>query len=181
MKTIYVTLFLTFAFRICGASAGSLHGTVLDTTGNPVIAATVEIVSADDTSTSGVPYVLTDKNGTFEVHDLRFGEYRVFAFKESDDFPNTYFSFYSNNRFVRVVITQEKPITSLTVQIAKGARIVGTVVDKSNGKPVSATFQLSRLDKRTLSVSTRLRPSFSFLLPTDTAVSLKVTAGGFEP
>src|SRR5947209_6725587 len=69
---------------------GIVQGTVVDETGRPVANAIVYIYR-----TGRSPSTTTDKDGKFLLALEDAGIQRVFAYKESDGFPNPIWSFYS--------------------------------------------------------------------------------------
>lgn len=99
--------------------------------------------------------------------------------KEGAGFPNTYFSFYSNDLFSKATVSPAVSIVNLRLHLKKAAILQGTVQNAVTGESITATFELSRKTNPTFSITTAYSGSFSVLVPSDTDVVFRVRADGF--
>src|SRR5258708_6558491 len=68
---------------------GTIEGTVTDFVGVPISNATVYVLQ-DGRAPTGI----TDAKGNFVLTNVEVGQHRIFAYKESDGYPNPVWSFY---------------------------------------------------------------------------------------
>jgi len=161
----------------------SFQGTVLDDKQYPVQDAKVRAEPADTKAKARhVRYVKTDKKGHFLIERLPWGEYHVFAMKEEEGYPNTYFSFYSKDVFARVTLTAQAPAAVLSLTLGpKAGVITGSISDVITKKPVgTARFDLTRDGNSQYWISTSVSATYRILLPADANVAIQVTAPGYE-
>lgn len=163
---------------------GTVRGIVLDATDQPVEDARVRA-----TFTGGfdgiVPSARTDKSGHFVI-GLPWGGWYLTASKQEDGYADESNAFYGgfSPTAVTVELSAEMPEQTVTVLLGrKAGRIVGTIVDAENGKPVEPCARLQR--KTVPSISWQgyglLKSKFSLLIPADTDVTLMIWAWGYEP
>jgi hypothetical protein len=162
--------------------AGSVHGTVVDENGIPVVAARVSVDPLNGVPRSDlVRESETDKNGRFSIGNLELGTYGVFAMKESSGYPDNSSSFYSNNAFPTATLTAGAPMVDLILKIGPPAAVIkGLVTDGTTNKPVDAGFLLRRTTATDNWISLSQRAKFRVLVPTSTDVSFEVSAPGYK-
>jgi hypothetical protein len=152
----------------------------LDERGRPVVHARVILVSSEFKIQRGpLLNAETGEHGKFECKNLSWGEYRVFAMKESAGFPNTYFAFYSNDLFSKATVTPAVKVANVVLRVKKAATLQGDIKDSSTGKTLTAVFEFSRKDSPSFSITTSFSSKFKVLIPANTDVVAKVTATGF--
>lgn len=91
---LWVVWFLVLAWSVDGSTltrvgmlyyAGSIEGTVTDAAGSPISDATVYVLQNGCS-----PATTTDANGNFLLSNVEAGPHRVFAYKESDNYPKSH-------------------------------------------------------------------------------------------
>jgi hypothetical protein len=164
---------------------GIIRGIVLDATGQPVEDARVRA-----NFTGGfdgiVPSAQTDRSGHFVIEHLWWGGWYVTASKEQDGYADESNAFYGgfSPTAVTVDLNAEMPKQTVTVLLGrKAGRIIGTIADAENGKPIEPC---ARLQWKTVpSISWRgyglLKSKFNLLIPADKDVTLMIWAWGYEP
>ena len=132
----YVSVVLLFAVvgycQSTATSNGRVEGTVVNEEGQVVQHATVCTSLTRGSSTTIKCQAASDKDGRFQIGDLEFGTYRMFAIKEDEGYSIT-----DQAPGQQFQITEESPVSSLAIRMRpKGAILVGSVQDKSTGQPV---------------------------------------------
>jgi carboxypeptidase family protein len=119
---------------------GAVEGVVRDLNGKTIEKSIV--YAYDDKSGRIASEGLTDSGGNYVLKGLRPGSYQVYAYKEEDGYPNTFFAFWvvqPNWKIVQIAAGQttknvafelgpKSPILKLFVQDEKGEPTVATVV-----------------------------------------------------
>ncbi|SRR5579884_243323 len=163
-----------------GSSApGAISGIVLNEKGQPVPVALVN-VDAGEPTISAIRYYLTDKKGHFAIEHLPLGNYKVFAQKESDGYPDLSWAFYSNNVFPVVSLTKSSPKVVVTVQIGPPCGVLHySATDASTGRAIDAAITLRRASNPKLFIGGS-NISNQILVPSLTDVLLQITAKGYK-
>lgn len=129
---------------------GAVEGRVVDLGGKPVAGASVYLLPTDRPVSGRLDKILSDEYGFFRIENVPPGSYTAHAYKLSDSYPDTLFTFYAGNPHQIAPVTVAKGKVAggvLLVLGPKAARLSGTVVDTSTGLPVTdAQFVLSRAD-----------------------------------
>jgi hypothetical protein len=161
---------------------GTIKGFVVDQKGLPVPSAKVNADQLDGRPRGSViRYVETDSEGHFVIDRLGWGKYKVFARKEDAGYPDTQWSFYSNDTFPIAEISPKTPIAELRIQLGpRAAALTGSVANAETGAPLAAEFRLTRSTHPEDWLSTSISPSYKVLLPPSTDILLEVSAPGFE-
>jgi hypothetical protein len=186
MRTTKFPEFLLIMAIACASLAaqniGVVRGRVVDETGRTVEGVSVECDPIDSRpSGSAVRTVQTDKAGNFLVDRLSFGSYKLFAMKESAEYPNMAFAFYSNNVFPTVTLTAAIPAAEIILKVGPQAGAVeGTVRDGFSGNRVNATFLLSRALNPDSWISMSQPSDFKILVPPGADVLIEVSAQGYK-
>jgi hypothetical protein len=162
--------------------SGRITGTVINEKSEPIAHAKVTADPVDGRPrASAVRYVETDDNGRFLFEPMPWGTYRIFAKKEDEGFPDTAFSFYSNDVFTVAEITPSASVAEVRIRLGPRAGIVeGSVTNAASGVPVSAGLKLIRAASSDKWFSTSVPPSYRVLVPSSTDVLLEVSAPGFN-
>jgi hypothetical protein len=160
--------------------SGVIEGTVLNEKGKPVVDALVNVDNGMPTI-GAIRYFTTDKKGHFVIDHLAWGNYKVIAQKESEDYPDMYWAFYSNNVFQSASISQTSPKAVVTIRIGPPCGVLHySAVDASNGRTLDAGVTLRRASNPGLflSGSNIYRQVF---VPSLTDVLVEISAKGYEP
>lgn len=122
---------------------GEITGSETDANGNLVPGATVYAVPQEISFENLAPRSIT-ANGAGEF-DFRggfaFGTYKLYAKKESDDYPDPSDNFYANPKREppTVELTKDHPASTITVALVdRAAVLTGRVVDANSGAPLKA-------------------------------------------
>jgi hypothetical protein len=188
MRNSYTTLLISsltvllFSPGTPAQSRGSISGTVQDETGKPVSEAKVRADPMDRQPVgSAVRYVQTDAEGHFRIDHLDWGKYKVFAEKEEAGYPDTYWSFYSDDAFLVATLTPLAPVADIRISLGPKAGVIkGVVRDSITGAPLNAGFKLTRATDPKKWISTSVSSDYRVLLPPSTDVLLEVSAPGFK-
>jgi hypothetical protein len=160
---------------------GSINGRTLTESGQPEPGVQVTVDRADGAvHAKAIRYVETDANGIFVIDKLQWGTYRVETWKESAGYPNTAFSFYSNDINPIVSIDSDRPAAELVINLGPKAGVIGgTVVDATTGQPVNAGAHLWRASNNHWIDQSVNGSHLRLLVPADVAVGLKFQANGY--
>jgi hypothetical protein len=174
---------MLLSFSLCAAGRpGMVRGTVVDESGTPVVAAQVSVDEMNGLP-KAAPVLMseTDKNGHFSIGNLEFGNYKVFAMKESAGYPNTGFAFYSDNVFPTVELTTAVPTADITLKVGPPAGVMlGSVTNAVTGTPVLASFLLRRVPEPDNWISMSQKADYRVLVPPSVEVSIEVSAPGYK-
>lgn len=184
MKRSVLTLvsLLLLVQALFATETGSITGIVLDERSSPVAGAKVYVVDAHKPFIGPIRYFGTDDEGSFRIPGLPFGEYRVFAKKEEDGYPDTGSAFYSNNLFPTAVLSEGNPTTHVIVQLPpKAAVLKCSVTDAVTGKPVNASVLFRRVADPKNFLSAGANSTIRILVPSDAPVTLEIRAPGYLP
>ena len=164
--------------------SGTIEGIVTDSAGSPVPNATVYVLQNGRT-----PATVTDAQGNFVLKNVAIGKQRIFAYKESDNYPNPVWSFYgdahSQEGFPLVTVPENGPLRNVIVRLGpKSARLLLTVSDAITKQPISgaAVFLNHEGKPKTLFNPGAAGRSgeLAVLIPVGVAIKLKVTAEGYQ-
>jgi hypothetical protein len=181
MKPLKITIALLFLIEaLYASSTGSISGTVLDENGNTVSGAKVEAVNARNGFQGAVRYFRTNDDGRFQIEGLPLGDYRVFAKKEEDGYPDMSSAFYSDNVFPTAVLTETNPAAEMLVRLLPKAGILtGSVVDAVTRKPLNPALHFRRAQNLKLFLTAGTEPAFRVLVPSDVPVTLEISVPGY--
>jgi hypothetical protein len=186
MKELLINLLLLIAV-VSSTQAqqrlGSVEGFVRDLNGKPITNATVYGYQLDNvhnriTTTS-------DRTGKFIFKGVQPGAYNIHAYKESDGYADTMFSFFANGnkkawRPVSVQANQTSKDTNLT--LGPKYAVLKISVRDQYGNPSEASFTFVRLDdpKRPYQRGGNLSGELTMLVP---GVPFRVRAerAGYKP
>ncbi|SRR5579884_1663997 len=160
--------------------AGTIDGIVLNEKGQPVDDARA-YVNGVGPMMGAIGFVLTDKNGHFVINRLEWGTYYVFAEKESDGYPDMTYAFYAS-KVQPVSISASSPKATVTVRVGPpcGFLYLNSITDAKTGRPVQVALMLRRVSEpsRYLGIN---KSSGPILIPSDTDISIEVSAKGYQP
>jgi len=160
---------------------GSIEGVVLDRQGKPIPDATVYALPQGDMRILAASSA-TDSAGKFILQSLQAGGFYIYAYKESDGYPNAFFRFFTipnSQSQVAAKVEAGQVTTGITIKlIVKFAHLKIHVTDE-NGIRLGAGLTFRREDQRG-----------DYIMGTDGQVSilvppvpfrLTVDADGYEP
>jgi hypothetical protein len=112
---------------------GRITGTVWDENGQLVNDAKLCVmVKSGNTTSINCNVARTDRNGQFQIENLKIDEYDVFAVNEEEGY-----SIQNQSPGEKVLLTEENSAPDITIRLRpRGAVLLGAVTDKFSGKPV---------------------------------------------
>src|SRR5713101_3281793 len=118
-------------------SGGRITGTVLDEDGQLVTDAKLCVMVKSGNNTAiNCNVARTDKNGEFEIENLKIGTYNVFAVNEGEGY-----SIENQTPGEEVVLTSENLAPQITVRLRpRGGVLLGSVTDKFTGRPIKKAW-----------------------------------------
>lgn len=165
---------------------GTISGMVMNEASQTIPGAVVRAIPIDDRrETQQREYFLraawTDEDGKFVLRHLGMGKYRLFAGKEADDYPNTYWAIYDNDTVSICELTPEAPQASTVVSIGpKAGVITGTILDAVSGSAVDGGVRIWLwTDPKKFNDESASSP-YRVLVPGDKPVGIEVHAKGYE-
>ena len=184
MKTLLLILVLLFVIAASAAAdngTGTIEGSVQDLFGRPVAEATVYALNTKVTTNRIIQFT-TDSDGGFVLSNLPPGTYEVHAYKESEGYPDTYFSFFatSNKRAWRMVQVSSQRKAKVVLELGpKYARLEIVIKDELN-RPAAGSLIFTRLDdaKRPYKIGSSVSGETHVLVP-PVAFRLEVAADGY--
>jgi hypothetical protein len=182
-------LVLSLAGGSAAQPTGSIRGTVVDQQGTPVEKAKVEALisyrNGRPVAFMGVvPFGETNAEGEFVIKNLNAGQYRISAGKEADGYPDSAPDLYRGDKVAPTVTVEEDvEYPPVRIQLLPKAGLLTpiTIIDAATGANITthAAMTLRRVDNPKASMGgTILKPE---LVPSDTDVTVEVTAPGYQP
>jgi len=151
---------------------GALQGRVVNELGKPLPGAKVyvEPIDAKYAPVGKLRFVSTNDEGDFVVVEVAPGGNLVCASKEEAFYPDTCAAALAADlgALPRVRVEEGKLTRGVMVQLSKGGKLTGTILDSQSGRPlINSRIRLSRTDNPRLYVSTGPdeRGRFEFVLP----------------
>ena len=168
---------------VAQSTKGRIQGTVLNESAQPVFKAKIMFLPSDgEPHASGIRSVESGDGGHFTMEDLPWGTYRIFAMKEEEDYPNTFFSSYSENHSLTATVTPQAPLAkvSMTLGPKAGALRVLSLTDVKSGKNLTsvAGITLRRVDNPHFFIGTNAGVE-RILVPSRTDVTVEIEADGY--
>jgi Carboxypeptidase regulatory-like domain len=177
-------LFLTtasFSQTTAAPGLGSVEGVVLDQQGKPIPGADVYALPEEDMRRP-VASTTTDSAGRFLLRDLPAARVYIYAYKESDGYPNGFAAFFALPNDQSLVVVKVEAGQTTTITIKRGARSAHLKVHitDENGNRMGAGLTLTREDQGGENYSMGTDGEISMLVP---PVPFRVTvdADGYEP
>lgn len=185
MRALLISLLLLIAVvpsTQAQESLGSIEGFVRDLSGKPITDATVygyrvENVRHRITTT-------TDSSGKFIFREVSPGGYNIHAFKESEGYADTMFSFFANGnkKAWRPVSVQANRKININLTLGPRYAVLKISIRDQNGNPSGASLTFIRLDdpKRPYQRGGDLSGDVSMLVPA-VPFRLRVEREGYTP
>jgi hypothetical protein len=177
MQPQVLSVFFALATSIATAqNAGRITGTVLDEHGQVVEDATVCLSVAEQGSTSSMCRVFTD-HGQFQVPEIAFGTYGVFAIDEAEGY-----SIENQSPGQKVTVSAANPSPEITVRLQPSGAVLSGNVRDTNGKPVKGIFvEYVDVDGKAGGGSPRVsNGEFRMTLPPECDLVIIVHADGYK-
>jgi hypothetical protein len=162
----------------------SIEGTVVDSTGFPVAGATVYVFKHGRTPSS-----TTNAKGYFVLNEIEVGEHRIFAYKESDRYPNPVWSFYSDalglEGFPVVYVHRGGSLQGIIVRLPpKSSRLTVKINDARTHQALEdATVSVNHEGKPKTEFSagaTSRNGELAILVPPGIAINMKIRRSGYN-
>jgi carboxypeptidase family protein len=169
------------AHQAAAPASASIRGRVLDENNTPVAGALVRAASADrHVSAAPIRYIETDQTGGFVLDSLEPGQYRVYAKKEADGYPDLSYRFYSEGVPIPIATASTAtPAPIITVRIGpRAAAIHGEITDAGTGAPMDGKARLWRLDNPAVWFERSLPSTYRLLVPAAAPVGIRFGAKG---
>ena len=182
MKAVFVGLSILLGLSLVFAqdTVGSIAGVVRDLNGAPVAEASVYAVNVENIRSRFNAH--TDSNGSFVLRDVPPGTYSVHAHKESEGYPDTFFSFFSmgNKKAWRQVEVEVGRATEvLVLELGPKYAVLELSIEDERGNYVGSSLTFARVDdpKRTYMVGSA--PKMKLLVP-PVAFRFQIRAKGYQ-
>ena len=175
---------LAFVFLGCvtplsiAQSVGRISGSVLDDHGQIVEGASVCLSQSTGKSSTTIDCTIATEHGQFQIPKVAFGTYHVFAVKEAEGYSTE-----NQGPGEPVVVSAANPSPDVTIHLqAAGAILVGTVQDKSSGKPIKgASIRYVDVDDNAGGASSsHAGGEFSVTVPSERDLVIVVSAKGYK-
>jgi hypothetical protein len=159
-------------------TTGRITGTVITEDGAVVdhFDVCMSVTSGNHTTTNcRVP---VDAEGHFEIENVRFGSYGIFAVNEEEGY-----SIENQTPGLKVTVTADSPSQNVTIRLReKGAVLTGSVTDKVTGKAIEdAWINYIDIDNGGGGGSHRtIGGRFSMATPTKSNLLIYVSAKGYK-
>ena len=162
-------------------TTGSVEGVVLDQQGKPIPDADV-YANLEEDMRRPIAVATTDSAGKFLLHDLPAARVYIYAYKESDGYPNGFAAFFALPNDQSLVVMKIEAGQTTTITIKRGARSAHLKVHitDENGNRIGAGLTLTREDQRGDNYIMGTDGEVSMLVP---PVPFRVTVNedGYEP
>jgi hypothetical protein len=128
-------------------------------------------------------YCFTNNEGRCTITNVPWGEYRVFAGKESEGYPDAPFPIYGVNACPIVKLQPASPSANAAIRLSPKAGAIEpiSVIDAITGeglRSAAITIRLVGNPEDDVGTSTL---SYPIMVPSDRDVSVQVTASGYKP
>jgi len=141
MVRVLICLLLTAFFQpiLAAQIGGTITGIVINENLDPVPLARVRLATSpvrpmDTSITYGA-----DEQGRFIIPNVEWGTYTLQAMKPDEGYPDTFLVFYRYHvDQPTATVSPAQPFVDVTIPIAKGGRILATVIDAVTGHAVDS-------------------------------------------
>ena len=183
---VFWLLILSYTCPLIRAQTfGEVHCTVVSQSGVPVPLARVEVVPMPKPGVLNkiYRYCFTDSEGRCTITNVPWGEYRVFAGKDSEGYPDLPFPIYGVNAFPIVKLQPASPSANAAIRLSPKAGAIEpvSVIDAATGEVLrSAAIVISLARNPEVGAGTSTA-SYPIMVPSDTDVFVQITASGYKP
>jgi len=119
-----------------------------------------------------------DNEGHFQINNVDFGNYEMFAVNEEEGY-----SIANQSPGLKITVNPENPTPNILIRLrSRGGVLTGSVRDKVSGKAIDdAWISCTAIDNGGGGSSQRtLKGQFSLATPTDSNLLIYVTARGYK-
>lgn len=178
----YPLIALIFSLRVAAQvsppATGSAEGIVLESDGKPLAGATVFVATL-----ANAPRTKTDTEGRFELTGLPVGNIGLLAYKESDGYPYSMFSFLMmpGEQVARFDVAAGETTGNVIIRLGAKAAYLKLEVTDEYGRPVNVSLSFSRPDLGRYGDYRRSARANDMILVPPVPFRLTVEAKGFQP
>ena len=164
--------------------SATVQGTVINVSGEPIAAASVEVVNPYKPETGILDYVRSDVNGHFKKEGLTPGQYMVFASKPQDGYGDTRIAMFAVGlKIPELAIHTTDEVVDVEVNIgSRGGYLNGSVLDAQDSSPVTGAHVkvvLETAPDKYMSFGVGEQGNFTVLVPARPII-VTVRAPGYE-
>jgi hypothetical protein len=165
------------ASLMAAQTVGSISGDVTSENGTVVRHAKVCTSITSKQSTTIGCNTLVDDEGHFQIENLDFGRYGIFAINEEEGY-----SIDNQSPGLQIEVSPKNPSPHVSVRLRpKGTVFMGSVTDKTNGNAIdNAWIEYVSLDNGNAGSRRTVGGRFSVVVPTDSALLIYVVATGYK-
>jgi hypothetical protein len=163
-------------------TTGTIEGVVRDLQGSPVPQATLWAFDSKNKPRSFQSVANSD--GKFAFRNLPPDTYRIYAFKESDGFPYSFFFFFATSGKERqtVTIAAGQAVRDVVFELGPKHPILHVTILNEQGKTNQASLQFIRQDHPNIPYSRSAHETGdSYLVPPNIPFRVVVKADGYAP
>jgi carboxypeptidase family protein len=168
MKAVFVGLSILLGLSPLFAhdAVGSIAGVVRDLNGARVAEASVYAVDVENIRSRFNAHA--DSNGSFVLRDVPPGTYSVHAHKESEGYPDTFFSFFSMDNkkaWRQVEVEAGRATDGIVLELGPKYAVLDLSIEDEEGNYIGGSLTFTRVDdpKRTYMVGSS--PDMNLLVP----------------
>lgn len=123
---------------------------------------------------------MTDKNGRFVLNNLPNGSFHIHGYKESNGYPDAFFSFFATSKkaWQAARIESGRKVNNVIIQLGVRCATLKLTIEDEFGRPVDATLTFIREDDPTRPYTVGGNSKMSLLVP-PVPFRLKVESKGF--
>ncbi|MEK6337582.1 MAG: hypothetical protein AABM67_21895 [Acidobacteriota bacterium] len=181
MKIVFLHLAILLAASgaIAADRTGTLDISVRDLTGKPIGEATVYAIYSGRMG-GRIPRFKADRDGRVVLRDLTPGSYEIHGFKDSEGYPDTFFSFFATNNKKAWQVVQVNAGSARKVVLELGPKYarLKLIVKNEQANLVGGTVIFTRLDDQN-PYQQGIGGDTSVLVP-PVAFRFKIIASGYE-
>ena len=175
----------TTTFLFAQRNYGAISGTVTNSNGAAISHAKVTadyVCIVPCVKKMALNQTEADDQGRYQFIHLPNARYALSAEKAEDDYPPLYMRFYrGSSKLPEVVLSSRREVATVDLVLERKAGVlIGTVADADTGEPLNANVEFHCLDEPTRDLSRYANATFRILIPSDSAVSMRVYQAGYE-
>jgi hypothetical protein len=177
MKGTWLIVFVVIvSSNLTAQAVGRITGTLINEDGQVVEQADVCTSATSASTTTTICRYPVNKEGQFQIENVKFGSYGIFATNEDEGY-----SIENQSPGMKVAVTPENPSPNVTVRLRRrGGILTGSVTDKVSGKAIDgAWIHYIDIDGGGSGGTHRIdRGQFGIAVPKDSDLLIYVSAEG---
>lgn len=181
MKAIFVSLSILLGFTPAFAqdAAGSITGIVRKLDSAPVAEASVYAINLKNIR-SRID-AASDSNGRFALRDVPPGVYSIHAYKESDGYPDTFFSFFaiSSKAWRQVEVGAGRVTEGVVLELGPKYAVLKLSIEDEAGNAVGGSLTFIRFDDPKRPYVVGSAPDMDLLVP-PVAFRFEIRVKGYQ-